>query len=136
MKLVTLYGGITFLVGGLFLTIGYIFLKMPWFTILFSLFFVVMGARMLAIALKRLALEKKLRENGKKVWATITGTSPNYSVTIKGRHPSIIHCEYNGVHYYGEYPRTITRDIGGEIIPVYVSEENPKQYVMDMSALN
>ncbi len=136
MQTALLLCGILFLLVGLILTVVFFVVKMPLIACLFTMIFVVIGAVMLIVALKKKAQAKKLRENGRKVYATITAVSPNYSVTINGRHPYIIHCEYNGVPYQGDYARPITEAIVGKTIPVYVSTEDPKQYLVDTSALN
>ena len=136
MQTVLLLCGSIFLLVGVIITAVFLAVKMPLVACLIPLAFVVIGAVMLGSALKRKALEKKLRENGRKLWATVTSFSPNYSVTINGRHPYIIHCEYNGVPYQGDYSRPITEAIVGKTIPVYVSTEDPKNYLVDTSVLD
>ncbi len=136
MQFVMLVIGAIFTLVGLGLGIGFFASgEMPLIVCLLPLIFVVLGVLFLYLYFKKKLQAKKLKENGRKVWAVITNVSPNYSVTINGRHPYILTCEYNGAIFQTDYMKAVTSDLVGKNVTVYVDEEDPAKYFVDLSEL-
>ena len=130
------------LIGSLFTLIGlgmsFAFFstgEVPLFACLLPLIFTVIGLAFLFSFFRKKLRAKKLKETGRQLRAVITNVSPNYSVTINGRHPYLIDCEYNGLMFQADYMKAVTYDMVGKTVTVYVSEEDPSKYFVDTSEL-
>ncbi len=136
MQAIMLIMGIVFTIVGLGLTAGFWSTgDAPIYVCLLPLIFVAVGVFLLYSFISKKILVKKLRESGRKVYALITEVSTNYSVSINGRHPYLLECEYNGARFQADYMKQVTYDLVGKTVPVYVDQEDPSKYFVDVSEL-
>ena len=134
MNILLLIGAVFFVVGAI-ISITFLTSGMPLVAGLFPLIFVVIGGAMLYFSIRRMLKGKKLRENGKKLYAEIVEMVPNYNYTINGRHTYILRCEANGVPYEWEYPKTRADDLVGKRVTLYVDPEKPEEYFVDLKSI-
>lgn len=59
-----------------------------------GLLFMVIGTVMVVLAIKKVKESENIIENGYYVDAIITGVHQNHAVTINGRHPLYVECQY------------------------------------------
>jgi hypothetical protein len=136
MQFVYLVIGVLFTLVGGGLAVGFTAAgEFPIYVCLLPLIFVALGVFFLYKFISGKLLVKKLRENGRKVYAEITEVSTNYSVSINGRHPYLLLCEYNGARFQADYMKPVTYDLVGKTVPVYISEDDPSKYFVDLSEL-
>lgn len=136
MQTIMLIIGIVFTIVGVGLTAGFTIAgEFSYYVSLIPLIFVAVGVFFLYKFISGKILVKQLRENGRKVYAVITEVSINYSVSINGRHPYLLLCEYNGARFQADYMKPVTYDMTGKTVPVYVSEDDPAKYFVDVSEL-
>ncbi|MEG2054587.1 MAG: phage holin family protein, partial [Oscillospiraceae bacterium] len=100
------------------------------FTLVFSvlgLVFFLVGASILLVALLKNKRKKWLLQNGERLIATITNVGQDYSVSVNGRSPNVINCEYvdqsTGVRHIFKskgFFEEMKLDLIGEDIAVYV----------------
>ena len=132
MQLFLLVFGLIFLVVGLILTVGFLFAEMPIYIILFPLIFVAIGGVTLYKVIRGKLLAKKLRENGRRIWATVASVEPNYRVSYNGRHPYTVLCSAEGREFKTDTMKSSVLDLVGKTVPVLVSIENDKDYLIDL----
>ncbi|MBO4883035.1 MAG: hypothetical protein J5570_05970 [Lachnospiraceae bacterium] len=70
----------------------------------FGLIFFAVGMSLLVVEIRKKLRLKALLDNGYRIYATITETYPDNSITINGHHPNYVVCRY-------EDPNTLTTEI-------------------------
>lgn len=134
MDTIFLFIGSMFLVLGILLFAAMLITRAGLFALIPAVF-IVLGAFFVFYILRKRHRRKKLLGNGRKVWAQITEVRPNYQVTINGRNPYIITCEAGGRIFRGDYEKPVQSDLLDKSVPVYISQEDPEQYYVDLSSL-
>lgn len=118
-------------------------------TLLYGIFigmgilFIAISAIVIGIALRKSARRKKVRESGRKLYATIEEITLNTSLRMNGRHPYVIYCiwkdDYKDMVYRFKSDSIWTNPNlvfhPGDTIPVYVNEKNYKQYYVDADSI-
>lgn len=107
--------------------------------------FGTIGGIFLIVGIRRDRLDKRLIAEGNYVYADIDCVDYNTMVSINGRHPYIIKCryydQYSDITYLYKSrdirfdPTEILSARGITQLKVYVSKDNPKQYMVDISEL-
>lgn len=133
-KFMIVFGAI-FLVVGLILSIGFLAGDMPAVAVILPLVFVVFGGVIVFFNVRKLLTAKKLRENGRKVWATVCSVDINTGVDYNGRHPYVVVCEAEGRQFRGSTFNPAAADLLGKTIAVFVSPDKPEDYVVDLDNL-
>lgn len=103
--------------------------------------FFLIGICFLIWEIKNKKMVKRLIENGNFIWAQITEVAPNYNVTVNGRHPYIVYCQFQDVE--GTVHIFKSRDINfdpqtlfkSEQVRVYVDNNNYKKYFVDIDEI-
>ena len=106
------------------------------FTLIGSVFFFV-GISLLVICIRQRKRIKALLQNGRKIYATITGIKEDTSIEINHRHPYRVICEYEDP-YSGEkkffMSKSFLMDLSGCIgatVPVYLDPDGGPLYCVD-----
>lgn len=107
--------------------------------------FLIIGGVGILIIIKKHNLAKKLKANGKLIYATYVEAILNISLTVNGRHPYNIICEWHNPEDNKKYifkssniwinPEIIITDKNITTIPVYVNTQNLKQYYVDTTSI-
>lgn len=105
----------------------------------------IVGLSGLIAQIKSKSDEKKLRENGRLIYARYLKTVINESYAVNGQHPYNIICEYqnseDGQNYelksknIWENPENIIVERNITNFPVYINPHNKKQYFIDVDSL-
>lgn len=85
--------------------------------------------------------KKYLLEEGRVIEAVVIGGHMNYNVSVNGRHPWKLECQYedisqNATYLYSSY--NIWQDpqfYVGQTVRVYIDRQNPKKYYVDVENL-
>lgn len=85
--------------------------------------------------------KRYLLAEGRAVEAVVIGGHMNYSVSVNGRHPWKLECQYedisqNATYLYSSY--NIWQDpqlYVGQTVRVYIDRQNPKKYYVDVEKL-
>ena len=104
---------------------------------------ILIGSILILIVIKTNIKYKKLLQDGFRINATITDVVCNKMININGKHPYIIRAsfKYNDLLY--EVKSTylwfnaedVINTYGIKEIPVCINQNNPKEYVLDVSEL-
>ncbi len=132
---ILLFIGAVFCAMGLLFCVALLTGDAPIFLVLFPLLFVLIGGFLVVRSVRRLLTNKRLRENGRRVYAEIVETTLNYHYTINNRPTYILHCEANGVPYEWSYPKTHASDLVGKRSTMYVNPENSEEYFVDLKSI-
>lgn len=103
--------------------------------------FTVMGIVFLLVAVRRKKKKQYLMQNGRKIFAEVTGGSRNYYYEVNGRHPWKLECKYDDPSTGAVYLfasgniRTDPQFYVGQQVAVYVDGENYKKYYVDVESL-
>lgn len=103
--------------------------------------FVVMGIVFLLVVVRRKKKQQYLMQNGRKIFAEVTGGSRNYHYDVNGKHPWKLECKYDDPSTGAVYlfaSGNIWTDpqfYVGQQIAVYVEGENYKKYYVDVESL-
>lgn len=96
------------------------------------------GAGILLLRAKRKKNQKFLKENGRKIYATVVSIEMDFQISNNYRHPYVLSCEYTdgsgNVHQYKTEPimdDRIDERVIGTLVPVYVAKENLDDYYVD-----
>ena len=110
-----------------------------------GLIFFIIGGTGIIIKIKRIKLEKRLKENGEVIYANYVETIINTSYRVNGKHPYNIICEWNNPEDNKKYifksnniwlnPKSIIKERNIKNFPVYIDNENKKKYVIDIDSL-
>lgn len=110
-----------------------------------GLIFAIIGITGLSVIAHKNKIEKNLKENGERVYATYVETIVNYNYRINYRHPYIIICEWNNSADGKKYifksnniwfnPENILREKNIQQFTVYIDRDNMKHYVVDTDFL-
>ena len=126
------------LITGVAKTEGY-FICIPFLAVGGIFFFV--GICFLIWEIKNKKMVKRLIENGNYIWAQITEVAPNYNVTVNGRNPFVVYCQFQDmegtVHIFKSRdiffdPQTLLKS---EQVRVYVDNDNFKKYYVDIDEI-
>lgn len=108
-----------------------------------GIIFICLGIVPICMSARRKATKKKLRSNGRSIYATIDEIRYNKNYTFNGRHPYIIYCSYRDDYRDIEY-RFKSENLWvnpepaltvGSMIKVYVEENNYKNYYVDAESM-
>lgn len=109
-----------------------------------AIFFIIGGIGLL-INLNKNNLAKRLKENGKLIYANYVECVINTSLNINGRHPYNIICEWINPEDNKTYifksaniwinPEMIISDRNITTIPVYINTKKLKQYYVDTTSI-
>jgi len=106
------------------------------FTVLGLVFFLV-GIVLLITSIRKRRRRKALLQNGRKIYATVTGIKEDTSIEINNRHPYRVVCEYEDP-YSGEkkifMSESFLMDLSGCIgatVPVYLDSNGGDLYCVD-----
>lgn len=133
MQTFLLIFGLIFFVVGLVFLVGFFLAEFPIYFIFLPLIFVAIGGVTLYKVIRGKVVGKKLRENGRRIWATVASVEPNYRVSYNGRHPYTVLCSAEGREFKTDTMKSSVLDLVGKSIPVFVSTENDKDYLIDLS---
>ena len=110
-----------------------------------GLIFLIIGGVGLFINIRRNIIIKKLKENGKLVYANYVESVLNTFLDINGRHPYNVICEWNNPEDNKKYifkspnlwlnPEILITDKKITSTPVYINLKNIKQYYVDITSL-
>lgn len=109
-----------------------------------GLIFLIIGGIGIFVNLNKRRLNNRLKANGKLVYANYVNTILNTSVSINGRNPYKIICEWTNPEDNKKYTfksdniwvnPEITINYGNIQLPVYVNLKNCKQYYVDISSI-
>lgn len=110
-----------------------------------GLIFFIIGGTGIIIKIKRIKLEKNLKENGEVIYANYVETTINTSYRVNGKHPYNIICEWNNPEDNKKYifrskniwlnPETIIEEKNKKKFPIYLDKKNKKKYVIDIDSL-
>lgn len=109
-----------------------------WILRLIGIIFGGIGLVMLLVSLRMAESRRSVLEKGNRVTARITGVEENRTITVNGRHPVRLVCEYTdpntgetrvfrGRNIY----RNPTFDLTREEVDVYLHPTRPGRYVVD-----
>lgn len=94
-------------------------------------------------SLRKASLRRRLRNSGRKLYATVEEIVQNRSLSMNGRHPYVIYCTYRD-DYRDTLYRFKSSNIWtnpdpvlhpGDTIPVYVEEANYRHYFVDTESI-
>ena len=110
-----------------------------------GLLFFIIGLTGILIRMSKKKLEKRLKENGKLIYANYNETVLNTSYRINRRYPYNIICEWNNPSDNKKYifkskniwinPEKIIIEKNIEQFPVYIDNNNMKKYFIDVDIL-
>lgn len=110
-----------------------------------GLIFFIIGGTGIIIKIKRIKLEKNLKENGEVIYANYVETIINTSYKVNGKHPYNIICEWNNPEDNKKYifkskniwlnPEHIIEKRNIKEFPIYLDNKNKKKYVIDIDSL-
>lgn len=112
------------------------------FAVLGIIFFGV-GMTLIISSIRRKARKKKVRENGRALYATVDEINRSRNVTVNGRHPYVVFCSYRDDYkdityrfksdYLWVNPEPVITV--GSTIKVYVEADNYKNYYVDAESM-
>lgn len=117
---------------------GY-FIIIP-FSVVGGTFFFI-GIIFCIVTVRKEKIARRLMENGNYIMAQITEVVPNYNVTVNGRSPYVVYCQYQDitgtVHIFRSRdiffdPETLFKS---EHVRVYVDNDNFKKYYVDIDEI-
>lgn len=107
--------------------------------------FLLIGVIGLSVVLHKERKQKRLKENGKLIYADYLETILNRAINVNGRHPYNVIVQWDnpedGKHYLFRSnniyfnPEKIIEDRNIKTFPVYINPNNKKQYVVDIDDL-
>lgn len=107
--------------------------------------FTLIGGTAIFIKLRKVKLEKKLKEIGEIIYATYVETTCNWSCTINGHNPFNIICEWNNPEDGKKYilksndilynPENIIKEKNITNFPVYINLQDKSQYLINIDCL-
>lgn len=110
-----------------------------------GLIFLIIGGTGILLKVSKKKLEKRLKKDGKLIYADYDETIINTSYSINGRHPYKIICEWINPVDNEEYmfksrniwinPEDIIEERNIKQFPVYIDKNNKKKYVVDIDIL-
>lgn len=107
-----------------------------------GIFFVVFGMVFLAVSGKKGKKKKRLLNEGRKIYAEVTGGQINYNYRVNGRHPYKLECRYTdtftGAVYLFRSDNTWLDPNAhiGRQVAVYVDAADMSRYHVDVESLN
>lgn len=112
---------------------------------LFGLVFFIIGVIGIFVKTNNKKLEKKLKENGKLIYADYVKTVLNEAFSVNKKHPYNIICEWNNPEDNEKYtfksknmwinPEKLIEEKNIKTLPVYINLENKNQYFIDIDIL-
>ena len=108
---------------------------------LMGVLFIAIGGTFLFIQIRKKRIAKKIRAEGRRLNAVVTGVSLDSSVTMNGRNPFVVNCQYTDgmvIHTFksGHIWYDPSSVIGpGTEISVYVNPNNYNEYCVDTDSL-
>ena len=103
--------------------------------------FLVLGLCFLGAAFVSVRAQKRVFEQGKCVYAAFERAEENLNVTINGRHPFravLLYTDEFGVQHEFR-SRDVLHDtlaqLTGKPIPVYIDNDDPEQYYVDLESI-
>ena len=95
------------------------------------------GGELISSEHKREKIQKELLQNGRKVYATISGIGVDPSISNNYRHPFIIYCVYDDGDGQKEYVSgpiwdELNDSFIGKDIPLYLDQTNKDLYYVDV----
>lgn len=110
-----------------------------------GLIFAIIGGTGIFVKVMKSRLEKRLKENGELVYANYVETILNRNYSVNGKHPYNVICEWNNPEDNKKYilkskniwtnPENIIEEKNIKTFPVYINQENKKQYIIDVDVL-
>ncbi len=104
--------------------------------------FLLTGGILLALELRRRAMQRSAYEGGYHVMATIAGLQQNQHVNMGTSHPTVVECHWTdpatGVThvYFSRYLYIHVSDLlTGAEVPVYMDRMDPSRYYVDIDAV-
>lgn len=110
---------------------------------LMGLIFFAIGFIPFLMMLRKNGIKKKLLQNGRLIQAKITSVDYNTSLSVNGRCPFVIHCQWTDPVMKDPLYRYKSDNIWfnpsdfihGDTIAVYIDQDNPNRYYVDLSFL-
>ena len=122
-------------------SLNFLYLMFPAFGLIFG----GLGAGGLISIYKKKKLERTLRANGQKIFATYSNTSLNRGYSVNGQHPFIVTCEWcdpidNQTYFFKSKniwfdPEPTLANKETTYIPVYIDKNNKEKYVVDIESI-
>lgn len=108
-----------------------------------GILFAAIGLIPIVAIRQRIVRQRKLRENGRRLYAAVEEIVQNTSFSVNGRHPYLIYCIYRD-DYADKVYRFKSRNIWtdptlalrpGDMIPIYVDERDYQCYYVDAESV-
>ena len=105
-----------------------------WIFILVGGIELILGICLLGYSIKKAKTQKNLREEGRRIYATVVGIGINRKISSNYRHPYVLYCEYQELDGKREFVSDSIwerpdEELIGSQIPVYVDDKG--NYVVD-----
>lgn len=110
-----------------------------------GIIFILIGGIGIAVKLNRKKIIKKLKENGKLIYANYVETNINRAYSVNMRNPYNIICEWNNTADNKKYlfksdniwidPENIIEEKNIKTFPVYINENKINQYFIDIDEI-
>ena len=105
-----------------------------WIFILVGGIELILGICLLGYSIKKAKTQKNLREEGRRIYATVVGIGINRKIRSNYRHPYVLYCEYQELDGMREFVSDSIwerpdEELIGSQIPVYVDDKG--NYVVD-----
>lgn len=112
-----------------------------WILLGMGLIFAVMGSILMWSRISRNLKAKKVKRNGKKFMAEVTGGNICYNYTVNKRHPYRIECKYEDTAYgqvylfSSDYTWLDPQVYIGCLVPVYADPSKMEDYFVDLDEI-
>lgn len=103
--------------------------------------FFILGFLFLFLYRRKEKRKQRLLQNGRKLYAEVTGGSVNFSYSVNGRHPYRLECRYTDettgeVYFFGSYNVWLDPDLYlGQQVAVYTDPADYSKYYVDVEGL-
>ncbi|WP_392560111.1 hypothetical protein [Orbus mooreae] len=105
--------------------------------------FLLIGVVPLIMSIRRKNLNAQLLQTGRAIQAKVTSVEFNQALTVNGRNPFVIYCQWsdplasNTLYLFrsGNIWFNPSDFIKNETVTVYIDENNPKNYYVDLTFL-
>ncbi|MDO4623376.1 MAG: DUF3592 domain-containing protein [Eubacteriales bacterium] len=103
--------------------------------------FLLIGIGFLVYCVRKKKQKQKLLETGKQIRAAVTGYEINYNVSVNGRHPIRLNCEYRDPYtgsvilYRSGNCWNPGEGYVGQSAAIYVDSGNPRKYYVDIDSI-
>ncbi len=103
--------------------------------------FLFIGIGFLIYCIRKKKQTQMLLETGQQIWATVTGYEVNVNVSVNGRHPIRLNCEYRDPYtgsvilYRSGNCWNPGEGYVGQSAAIYVNPNHPREYYVDTDSI-